>query len=171
MWKERDEEGKKSWATSSNRPGFYRRVVVISTPDIPPLSSLNGWGSLGLCSSAQAKWLETTCEYPWVWRLEGNAQKCTAASLELNSEDFSCICAFFSGGRTPLKVYNRKENSALKWQLSHYSPRYGLYVFIIVLFTQSSIFGSCFCCRNTWWVIHLGYFLFFVLCLEMRYKV
>lgn len=35
------------------------------------------------------------------------------------------------------------------------SPRYGLYVFIDVLFTQSSIFGSYSRCRNTWWVIHL----------------
>ena len=35
------------------------------------------------------------------------------------------------------------------------SPRYGLYVFIDVLFTQSRIFGSYCRCRNTWWVIHL----------------
>lgn len=124
-------------------------------PRYPPLNSLNGWDSLGLCSSAQAKRLETTFEYPSVWRLEGNAQKCPAASLQLNSEDLSCICAFCSQGRTLLKVYNRKENSALKWQLSHYIPRYGLYVFIDVLFTLSTFFGSYFRCRNTWWVVHL----------------
>uniref|UniRef100_A0A669CPB9 ADAM metallopeptidase with thrombospondin type 1 motif 14 n=1 Tax=Oreochromis niloticus TaxID=8128 RepID=A0A669CPB9_ORENI len=34
------------------------------------------------------------CEYPSVWRLEGNAQKCPAASLELNSEDFSPLSEY-----------------------------------------------------------------------------
>ena len=102
---EEEEEEEESWATSPNRPGFCTGGVVvisaqISPPPHPPtLCSLNGWGSLGLCSSAaQAMkvgsnlWID-----PSVWRLEGNAQKC--ASLQLNSEDFfspalsaQCVC-------------------------------------------------------------------------------
>lgn len=86
---------------------------------------------------------------------------------------FSCICAF-PGGRTLLSVCSKKENLALKWQLSHYSPRYGLYVFIDVLFTQSSIFGVYFRSKSAWWVIHSVslYFLHtFLRCREMHCKV
>lgn len=86
---------------------------------------------------------------------------------------FSCICAF-PGGRTLLSVCSKKENLALKWQLSHYSPRYGLYVFIDVLFTQSSIFGVYFRSKSAWWVIHSVslYFLhMFLRCREMHCKV
>lgn len=161
-----DEEKKKNWATSFKPSRFLPGSCRHQHPRYPPLSSLNGWGSLALCSPAQAERLETTCEYPSVWRLVGNAQKCPSASLELNSEDFSSAFApFFSpGGRTLFKVYNRKEKSALKWQLSHYSPRYGLYVFVDVLFTQSSTFGSYFRCRNTWWVIHFLHFAVLLHC-------
>lgn len=81
---------------------------------------------------------------------------------------FSCICASFSGGRTLVQSLQQKGKlSAEVAALTHYSPRYGLYVFIDVLFTQSSIFGSYFRCRNTWWVVHLFSFSSFF-CTENR---
>ena len=106
-----EEEGKKVGNCFKTVPVLTGELSSSAPQISPPFSSLNGWASLGLCSSAQAKRLEATCEYPSVWRLDGNAQKCPAASLELHSEDFSPAFVpffFFQGEGVLLKVYSRE---------------------------------------------------------------
>lgn len=65
-----------------------------------PLSSLNGWDSRGLYSSAQAKRLETTCEYirqPGVWREALTNARLLRRSSSLRT--FLLLLCFFAGGR------------------------------------------------------------------------
>lgn len=80
-----------------------------SVPQISPPCSLNGWGSLGLCSSAQAKRLESTREYRSLWG--ESRRECPAAPLRLHTEDFSHTLELFrrgEGNRSKFTAKKRK---------------------------------------------------------------
>lgn len=67
---------------------------------------------------------------------------------------FSGFCALFQTEGLQSK-FATEWNCALWWQLSSYSPRYGLFVFIFVLLSHSAVSGPYFRCRYARWALRL----------------
>lgn len=117
------------------------------SPPSPPFGSLNGRGSFGVCSSAGANTLEAAS----VWRVDrGPGRTLRNARLPrwssaLSTFAFPFWAFFYWRWRETLltKFTTERKSEKKKWQLSHFSPRYGLFIFIDVLFTLSSMCGPC----------------------------
>lgn len=110
-------------------------------PRYPPHPQLPKW--MGQSRSMQfstGKSLETTCEYPSVWRLEENPQKCPAASLELNSEDFSpaFVCFFQEEGLCSKFTTERKTQ---RWSGSSHTYSLAMdCMYLFICFSLSQVF-------------------------------